>query len=329
MITEEFEFHSPWFLALFLLFIPLIIKDLKKVKHNSIAIPSIQGMVKLEQSLFITYFLRYSKFLILSAMILAMARPRKVSTTTIKKDGIDIVLAVDISLSMLARDLKPDRLKALKKIAQNFVNQRGNDRIGLTIYAGEAFMRVPLTSDHQAIIDEINEMDPDDITPGTSIPQGLAVATKHLINSDAKSKIIILMSDGVNTIRSFITQEDAIQLANNHDIKVYTIGIGTNGIADFPAYTPDGEFFFTPQEVEIDEDGLKEIAQRTGGKYFRATNNNILKHIYNEINLLETNELNNEKISEYTEYFRYLIYLTFLVLLADAYIRWSFFKKLD
>lgn len=329
MITEEFELHSPWFLALFLLFIPLFIKDLKKVKNHSLVVPSIQGMTKTKEFWLLQQFLRYSKFLILSALILAMARPRKVNTTTLNQEGIDIILSVDISLSMLARDLKPDRLEALKNIAQDFVNQRTNDKIGLTIYSGEAFMRVPLTSDHQAIIEEIQTMSPGDITHGTSIPHGLAIATKHLINSNAKSKIIILMSDGVNTVRSYISQDDAIQLARNNNIKVYTIGIGTNGMADFPAITQDGELVFIPQEVEIDEKGLMEIAQRTGGKYFRATDNLNLEQIYNEINELEKSETQGERIHEYTEYFRYFLYLAFILLLIDAYFRWSFFKKLD
>lgn len=329
MIVEEFEFHSPWFFTLFFLFLPLIIKDLEKIKNISLVVPSIQGMAKTKSFWLVKQFLRYSKFLILSALILAMARPRKVKTTTINRNGIDIVLSVDISLSMLARDLKPDRLEALKSIAQDFVNQRENDKIGLTIYAGEAFMRVPLTSDHQAIIEEIQKMNPADITPGTSIPQGLAIATKHLIDSEAKSKIIILMSDGVNTVRSFISQEDAIQLAQNNNIKVYTIGIGTNGVANSPAITQDGELVFIPQEVEIDEEGLMEIAQRTRGKYFRATDNLNLEQIYQEINQLERSDLKSEKNFHYDEYFRYFLYLAFFILLIDAYLRWSYFKKID
>lgn len=325
----NFEFHNPWFLALFLLFTPLIIKDLKTKKSKGIAVPSIQNMREDRLYFWVRKFLRVSKYLVLSALILAMARPRNVITKSLQKEGIDIVLAVDISLSMLARDFQPDRLSALKELSQNFVNQRENDRIGLTIYAGEAFMKVPLTTDHQAIIQEIQMMQPGDVAHGTAIGEGLAVATKHLMNSKAKSKIIILMTDGMNTVRNAISQEDATIFAQKNGIKVYTIGIGTNGYAESPALTPFGEIAFVPQQVEIDDEGLTEIAQNTGGKYFRATSNDALEQIYQEINTLEKTEFQGQKIYEYEEFFRVFLILAVLLLLIDNVMRWLVFRKVS
>lgn len=325
----NFEFHNPWFLALFLLFTPLIIKDLKTKKSKGIAVPSIQNMREDRLYFWVRKFLRVSKYLVLSALILAMARPRNVITKSLQKEGIDIVLAVDISLSMLARDFQPDRLSALKELSQNFVNQRENDRIGLTIYAGEAFMKVPLTTDHQAIIQEIQMMQPGDVAHGTAIGEGLAVATKHLMNSKAKSKIIILMTDGMNTVRNAISQEDATIFAQKNGIKVYTIGIGTNGYAESPALTPFGEIVFVPQQVEIDDEGLTEIAQNTGGKYFRATSNDALEQIYQEINTLEKTEFQGQKIYEYEEFFRVFLILAVLLLLIDNVMRWLVFRKVS
>lgn len=325
----NFEFHNPWFLALFLLFTPLIIKDLKTKKSKGIAVPSIQNMREDRLYFWVRKFLRVSKYLVLSALILAMARPRNVITKSLQKEGIDIVLAVDISLSMLARDFQPDRLSALKELSQNFVNQRENDRIGLTIYAGEAFMKVPLTTDHQAIIQEIQMMQPGDVAHGTAIGEGLAVATKHLMNSKAKSKIIILMTDGMNTVRNAISQEDATIFAQKNGIKVYTIGIGTNGYAESPALTPFGEIVFVPQQVEIDDEGLTEIAQNTGGKYFRATSNDALEQIYQEINSLEKTEFQGQKIYEYEEFFRVFLIFAVLLLLIDNVMRWLVFRKVS
>lgn len=324
----NFEFHSPWFLALFLLFIPLLIKDFRKKKDNTVLIPSIQHITGATNFLWVRYFLVFSKYIILSALILAMTRPRTYTVKQNHTEGIDIVLSVDISLSMLAKDFYPDRLTALKELSQNFIKQRNNDRLGLVIYAAEAFTRVPLTSDHQVISDEIMTMQPGDVAHGTAIGEGLAVATKNLIESKAKSKVIILMTDGMNTTPNAMRPEIATELAKNNNIKVYTIGIGTNGYAESPAVTPWGEIVFEPQKVEIDENLLMSIAESTGGKYFRADSNDSLGQIYTEIDLLEKSDVKTQKIYEYNEFFRLFLWIALLFLVIDAILRWSIFKMI-
>lgn len=328
----NFEFYSPWFLLLFLLFIPLIILDIRKKKRRGIRVPSTQNMEEDKSILLVLFFLKISKYIILSALIIAIARPR---TFTISQDqddnkGIDIMLSVDVSLSMLAKDLEPDRLTALKAIAKNFVDKRPGDRIGLVAYSGEAFTKVPVTSDHAVLLEELNGLNSLELQPGTAIGEGLSVAVSHLKNSKAKSKIIILMTDGVNTIENAMPAQVGAQLAKSNDIKVYTIGIGTNGYALMPTATDIfGDLVFTEAEVKIDEPVLREIAQTTGGKYFRATSNQSLEEVYNEINQLEKTELKSTKLYNYQEYFRIFLWIALGVLLIDALLRWVFYKFLS
>ena len=328
----NFEFYSPWFLLLFLLFIPLIILDIRKKKRPGIRVPSIQNMEENKAILLVLFFLKISKYIILSALIIAIARPR---TFTISQDqddnkGIDIMLSVDVSLSMLAKDLEPDRLTALKAIAKSFVDKRPGDRIGLVAYSGEAFTKVPVTSDHAVLLEELNGLNSLELQPGTAIGEGLSVAVSHLRHSKAKSKIIILMTDGVNTIENAMPSQVGAQLAKSNDIKVYTIGIGTNGYALVPAAADVfGDLVFTEAEVKIDEQVLLEIAQTTGGKYFRATSNQSLEEVYNEINQLEKTELKSTKLYNYQEYFRIFLWIALGVLLLDALLRWVFYKFLS
>lgn len=328
----NFEFYSPWFLLLFLLFIPLIILDIRKKKRPGIRVPSTQNMEENKAILLVLFFLKMSKYIILSALIIAIARPR---TFTISQDqddnkGIDIMLSVDVSLSMLAKDLEPDRLTALKAIAKSFVDKRPGDRIGLVAYSGEAFTKVPVTSDHAVLLEELNGLNSLELQPGTAIGEGLSVAVSHLKNSKAKSKIIILMTDGVNTIENAMPAQVGAQLAKSNDIKVYTIGIGTNGYALMPTATDIfGDLVFTEAEVKIDEQVLLEIAQTTGGKYFRATSNQSLEEVYNEINQLEKTELKSTKLYNYQEYFRIFLWIALGVLLLDALLRWVFYKFLS
>lgn len=332
MFNFNFEFLNPWFLLLFLLFLPLLLRDLSKKKRTGIKVPTTQNMKESNGILFIFFLLKISKYLILSALIIAMARPR---TFTISDDhddtkGVDIMMAVDVSLSMLAKDLEPDRLTALKEIAKNFVHQRPNDRIGLVTYSGEALTKVPVTMDHQVMDEELSVLNPLELQPGTAIGEGLSVAVNHLKDSKAKSKIIILMTDGVNTIENAMPTQTAAQLAKSNGIKVYTIGIGTNGYALFPT-SQDlfGDIIFSEQEVKIDEPALREIAQTTGGKYFRATSNSSLQEVYNEINQLEKSDVKSSKMYNYTEYFRIFLWIAFVTLLLDALLRWVFYKFLS
>ena len=328
----NFEFYSPWFLLLFLAFIPLFILDLKKKRRTGIKVPTTKNMQENKGILFVLSLLKISKYIILSALIIAMARPR---TFTISQDnddskGIDIMLSVDVSLSMLAKDLEPDRLTALKGIAKKFVNQRPGDRIGLVTYSGEAFTKVPVTSDHAVVLDELENLNPLELQPGTAIGEGLSVAVSHLRNSKAKSKIIILMTDGVNTIENAMPPQVGAQLAKSNNIKVYSIGIGTNGYALMPNQTDIfGDLVFNEVEVKIDEPVLREIAQTTGGKYFRATSNQSLEDVYNEINQLEKSELKSTKLYNYEEYFRFFLWIALGVLILDAALRWVFYKVLS
>lgn len=325
----NFEFYSPWFLLLFLLFIPLLIKDIGRNKRKGIKVPTIKNMDHSGSIQGVLFLLKISKYIILSALIIAMARPR---TFTISQDrddtkGVDIMLSIDVSLSMLAKDLSPDRITALKDIAVKFVQKRPNDRIGVVAYAAEAFTKVPVTSDHQVVIDEIKNLNSAGLEPGTAIGEGLSVAVNHLIKSKAKSKVVILMTDGVSNIQNAIPPQIAAELAKNNNIKVYSIGIGTNGYALMPTSQDIfGELIFTETEVTIDENTLREIAQTTGGKYFRATSNSSLEEVYNEINQLEKSDVKVSKLYNYEEYFKIFLWIALAMLVLDALLRWVFYK---
>lgn len=326
----NFEFHSPYFLLLFLVFIPLIIKDFAKKKKLGINVSTTKNMLVAGNFNWIQKFLKITKYIILSGLILALARPRTFSISDDRDEtkGVDIFLAVDVSPSMLAKDLEPDRITALKNIAKDFVKKRTSDRIGLVEYWGEAITKVPLTSDHQVILDELNEMNPSLDLSGTAIGEGLSVAVNHLKNSKSKSKIIILMTDGVNTVPNAMPPQIAGELAKNYGIKVYTIGIGTNGYALFPVIDVFG-ISFEEQKVEIDEATLSEIAKITGGKYFRATSNESLESIYNEIDTLEKSKIKTNKVYNYDEYFRVFLWISLVFLVIDAVMRWRFFRTFN
>ncbi|SHF18392.1 VWA domain-containing protein [Chryseobacterium takakiae] len=328
----DFEFYSPWFLLLFLLLIPILIRDVSSQRRKGIKVPTVNNMGESGGIRFVMFLLKISKYIILSALIIAMARPR---TFTISQDrddtkGIDIMLSVDVSLSMLTKDLTPDRITALKDIAVKFVQKRPNDRIGLVNYSGEAFTKVPVTSDHQVVIDELQNLNLQELEPGTAIGEGLSVAVNHLKNSKAKSKIIILMTDGVNTIENAMPPAIAAELAKNNNIKVYTIGIGTNGYALMPTQIDIfGDLVFTETEVKIDEPVLKEVAQMTGGKYFRATSNTSLEEVYDEINQLEKSDVKVAKLFNYQEYFKIFLWIALGMLFLDALLRWVLYKILS
>ncbi|RQO37975.1 VWA domain-containing protein [Chryseobacterium sp. KBW03] len=328
----NFEFYSPWFLLLFLLLIPLLIKDAGRRKRKGIKVPTTKNMDHSGGIQGVLFLLKISKYIILSALIIAMARPR---TFTISQDrddtkGVDIMLSIDVSLSMLAKDLNPDRITALKDIAVKFVQKRPNDRIGVVAYAAEAFTKVPVTSDHQVVIDEIKNLNSAGLEPGTAIGEGLSVAVNHLVKSKAKSKVVILMTDGVSNIQNAIPPQVAAELAKNNNIKVYSIGIGTNGYALMPTSQDIfGDLIFTETEVAIDENTLKEIAQTTGGKYFRATSNSSLEEVYNEINQLEKSDVKVSKLYNYEEYFKIFLWIALGMLVFDALLRWVFYKILS
>ena len=229
---------------------------------------------------------------------------------------------------MLAKDLLPNRLEALKKVAAEFIQGRPNDRIGLVEYAGESYTKTPITSDKAIVLRSLRDIKYNTIIEGgTAIGMGLATSVNRLKDSKAKSKVIILLTDGVNN-SGFIDPKIASELAFEYGIKVYTIGLGTNGMALSPiAITPNGSFQYGRVQVEIDEDLLKEIAKVTGGKYFRATNNQKLKEIYNEINKLEKTEVEEFKFYNYEEKYRPLVLLAGLLLLLELLLRYSIFRS--
>lgn len=263
------------------------------------------------------------------AVVVALSRPQKRSETAHTKitDGIDIVMAIDVSSSMLARDLKPNRLEALKKVATEFIKNRISDRIGLVVYAGESYTKIPLTMDKSVILNALNDINYGLVEDGTAIGMGLVTAVNRLKESNSKSKIIILLTDGVNN-SGFVDPETAAKMATEYGIKVYTIGIGTNGMAMSPiAYNPDGSFVYQNVKVDIDENLMKEISQTTGGQYFRATNNQKLEQIYNEINQLETSEIEEFRYTNIDEKYRSWVILAIGLLFLEFLLRHTIFRS--
>ena len=280
-------------------------------------------MPKLKPGLFLL------RLLALGAIIVALARPQTedISTRTKTTKGIDIVMAIDVSSSMLARDLKPNRLSALKDVAADFIKKRPNDRIGLVVYAGEGYTKTPVTTDKSIVLNALSEITYGQLEDGTAIGMGLATSVNRLKESTAKSKIIILLTDGVNN-SGFIEPQTASDLAIEFGIKTYTIGLGTNGNALSPiAYNADGSFRYGMRQVEIDEDLLKDIALATGGRYFRATDNESLEEIYDEINKLEKTEIEEFKYYRYEEKFRPWVLLAGALLLVEWILRNTLFRS--
>ncbi len=325
----SYEFAAPWAFFLLLILPMFFIFRLRK-KPASLSLPSIQFTQNKGRSVLFS-FLKYTKYWVLILLILALARPRYVELRNNDNDGkgIDIMFAIDVSLSMLSRDLEPDRLTALKGIAQDFISKRQGDRIGLVAYSGEAVTKVPLTTDHDVLREEIGNLYPNELAQGTAIGEGLAVAVSHLQNKSSKSKIILLMTDGVNTIENQIPPIIAAQLAADSNIKVYTIGIGTNGVALMPTRSNIfGELVFDMVEVKIDEPVLREIAQTTGGKYFRAETNSDLLGVYKEIDSLEKTNYSKSKLYSYKENYKYFLIPALLLLLLDILIRWTLYRQI-
>jgi Ca-activated chloride channel family protein len=330
---EKLSFLNPEFFWLLLL-IPAAAAWLYLKRNQQTAtlkISSAEGFTG-SNSFFVRLypFLGVFRLLALTALIVAMARPRTVdiSNKTKTTKGIDIVMAIDVSGSMLAKDLKPNRMEALKKVAASFVDERPNDRIGLVVYASEAYTKTPVTSDKAIIQQAIESIKYDNVLQdGTGIGMGLATAVNRLKDSKAKSKVIILLTDGVNNA-GFIEPETASDIAKQYGIKVYTVGIGTNGMAEFPyAIAPNGQFLFRMMQVEIDEQLMKNIARKTDGKYFRATSNTKLEEIYAAINKLETTEIEELKFYDYDEKYRPFVWLAGFLLLLELGLRNTVYRS--
>lgn len=332
MDWNNFEFHNTGFLWLLTL-IPAIALWYFFMRKKDAAVLTMSSTRGFKSVSFLSKckpFLYLLRLLGIAAIIIALARPRNVSVSrkTKSNKGIDIVMAIDVSASMLARDLKPNRLEALKKVAVNFVDRRPNDRIGIVVYAGESFTQTPITSDKGIIKRTISELKWGQLEGGTAIGMGLGSAVNRLKESTAKSKVIILLTDGVNNSGN-IDPRTATELAKELGIKTYTIGIGTNGMADFPwSRDPrNGKLQFRKQQVEIDEALLKEIASETQGKYFRATDNSSLKEIYDEIDALEKTKIEEFKYYNYQEKFRLFVFLGLGFLVLEFILKNTIFKS--
>ena len=269
------------------------------------------------------------RMIAIALIVVALARPQTHSENAKTKitDGIDIVMAIDVSASMLSQDLKPNRFEALKKVASQFVKDRPNDRIGLVIYAGESYTKTPVTTDKSIILNALSEITYGQIEDGTAIGMGLATAVNRLKESKAKSRVIILLTDGVNNT-GFIDPQTAAELAAEYGIKVYTVGIGTNGMALSPyALNADGSIIYRMQQVDIDEPLMKKIAQVTKGRYFRATNNQKLQQIYNEINQMETTKIEEFKYTEVDEKFRWWVLVAGVLLLLEFVLKHTLLRN--
>lgn len=297
------NFASPYLLWLLTLLPPMVAYYVWRTRQGSatLRISSVEGLRGAPRTW--RHGLRHFPFVLRMAawglLIVALARPQGVEEhVTTDSEGIDIVLAVDVSSSMLARDFDPDRLTAAKKVAASFVGDRTGDRIGLVAFAGEAYTQSPLTTDQSTLQTLLARIRSGVIEDGTAIGNGLATAINRLRESDAESKVVILLTDGVNN-RGQITPQTAAEIARAQGIRVYTIGVGTDGMAPYPAIDIYGNRTFVNQPVEIDEKTLRNVASLTGGRYFRATDNAKLQAIYDEINQLEKSRV---EVTEHVAY---------------------------
>lgn len=301
------HFASPYYLWLLALIAPMIAYYVWRVRQGgaAIQISTVEGVLRAPKS--VRYYLRHVPFVLRTAayalLVVALARPQNIEQNVrTSTEGIDIMLSIDVSGSMLARDFKPDRITAAKEVAASFISDRVGDRLGLVVFAGEAFTQSPLTTDQSTLQTLLARIRSGLIEDGTAIGNGLATAINRLRESEAKSKVIILLTDGVNN-RGEIAPMTAAEIARAQGIRVYTIGVGSRGTAPYPAVDMFGNMTFINQKVEIDEKTLTEIARLTGGRYFRATDKEKLQAIYDEINQLEKSRVEVTERITYHELF--------------------------
>jgi Ca-activated chloride channel family protein len=261
------------------------------------------------------------RYIALGLLITALARPQlSLKEEEVNAEGIDIILAIDLSSSMLAQDFQPDRLSVSKKVAIEFVNKRTYDRIGLVVFAGESYTQVPLTTDHTIVKSFLNDLEVGRLKDGTAIGMGLASAVNRLKDSESKSKVVILLTDGVNNA-GYVKPLTAAEIAQEFDVKVYTIGVGSEGSARSPVNKrSDGRYVFGMARVEIDEDLLQEISSMTGGRYYRALDSESLQRIYQEIDTLEKTEIEVNVFKRYSDEFRFLVIGALFILLLEFII---------
>jgi Ca-activated chloride channel family protein len=327
---QHVSFAQPYFFLLLIL-LPIILwwqRKQKAIQQPSFRLTNLHFISAQKSS----FRLRFRPVLVLLrsiafvALVVALARPQSSNLSeSVDSDGIDIVLSIDVSGSMMAEDLKPNRIEAAKKVATDFVDKRANDRIGLVIFSGESFTQCPITIDHNIVKEQIDAMKSGMLQDGTAIGMGLATAVDRLRNSKAKSKIIILLTDGVNNT-GLIDPSTALEIAKAYKLRVYCIGVGTRGEAPYPVQTPMGiQKQMVP--VEIDEVLLKNIATQTGGKYFRATSNNSLSSIYKEIDQLEKSKVEVSSFKHFSDLFLPFALIALVCIALEMLLRYTVFRS--
>lgn len=326
-----YEFADPEYFLILVLLVPLILWYIfrEKRSHADLQFSSLRAFkgIKHAGRVWLRHVLFVLKLLAIVFLVTALARPQSSNSwQTYSSEGIDIVLALDISGSMLARDFTPDRLEAAKEVATKFILERPQDKIGLVVFAGESFTQCPLTTDQAVLVNLMRDVKSGMLEDGTAIGLGLANAVNRLKDSPGKSKVVILLTDGVNN-RGVIAPVTAAELAKTYGIRVYTIGVGTYGEAPYPVQTPFGvQLQNVP--VEIDEAVLKQIAAITGGQYFRATDNNKLKQIYEEIDQLEKSKIEVKHFSKKQEQYFWFALVGMLLLITETLLRYTLLRKI-
>jgi len=326
---KNISFDDPWFLLLLLLIPVFFIYQYfnAAARQNNIRFSELPDSLQGGFQNILQTILKYLPWLGAALLIVALARPQKaLQEENIKSEGIDIVIVTDVSGSMLARDFEPNRLEAAKKMGVDFVDDRKFDRIGLVVFAGESFTQCPITTDHKVVKKLFSEAKTGLMEDGTAIGMGLATAVSRLKDSKSESKVIILLTDGVNN-SGFIDPMTAAETALQFGIKVYTIGVGTEGTAPFPQRTMFGTRLVN-MKVEIDEELLIKIADKTYGKYFRAKDNESLKTIYKEIDELEKTEIDVTRIKRYNEVFYPFAKWALLLILIPLILNLTFYRRL-
>lgn len=333
MINEwlhHINFAYPWLLWLLLL-LPLMIawyvlrqkQQQSALKLSTLSIYKKQSTVK-NTLIHLPFVIR---LLTVALLILAIARPQsKNDEERVEGEGIDIMLCMDVSGSMLAEDFTPNRMEAAKEVAVKFIEGRKTDRIGLVIFSGESFTQCPLTTDHGVLISQVYGVRSGVLQDGTAIGSGLATGVERLKKSESKSKVVVLLTDGENN-GGLIDPATAMEIAKTFNVKVYTIGVGTEGFATMPQQSAGGGITRTQEKVNIDEKLLKEIARQTGGAYFRATDNESLQNIYSQIDQLEKTKIETSRFAKYAEEFYWLAIAAAVLLLIELWLRYKVFRK--
>ncbi|MGM0497552.1 MAG: vWA domain-containing protein [Bacteroidota bacterium] len=324
-------FHNPELLFLLIILVPYIFWYVLRNNQMeaTIQVSTVNGFKKAGKSIkpYLRHVLYGMRVLAIALLIVALARPQSSkSWKDVTTEGIDIVLALDISSSMLARDFDPNRLEASKEIAMDFISDRPNDRIGLVVFSAESFTQCPLTTDHAVLKNLFEDIESGMIEDGTAIGMGLATSVNRLKESDAKSKVVILLTDGVNNQGS-VAPASASEIAKTFDVRVYTIGVGSHGKAPYPVQTPYG-VKYKNMEVEIDEDVLQNVANTTGGNYFRATDNQKLENIYEEIDEMEKSKIEVKEYSEKSEEFFWFAIIAGILLLLELILKLTVLRRI-